>query len=112
MCVSSLSVKSSRSRPSSQVGTLFGSGASAGRTGDFPHAGTFRTLFSVHFLSASAYWTVYRFLAVTGFTTHLSPFISYSEVLERASSSPHSGANSEHLQDFVAEQCGTANAAV
>jgi hypothetical protein len=52
--------------------------AAAGGTGNFPYPGTFRTFFSIYFSSASAYWAQYRFLAVTGLTTHFLPFILYS----------------------------------
>ena len=91
--------------------TLFLSRAAAGGTGNFPDPGTFGTFFPIHFFSASAYRARYRFLAVTGFTTHLSPFIYYSEVLKRASC-PHRGTNSAVSQVVLVGQCGIADASV
>jgi hypothetical protein len=80
--------------------TLFLSRAAAGRTGNFPDPGTFGTFFSIHFFGSSAYRAQYRFLTVTGFTTHLLPFILYFWVLERAFGCLHREGNSGILQGF------------
>jgi hypothetical protein len=82
------------------AGTLF-SGSATGWTGNFPQPGTFRTFFSTHFFSAIAYWAPYRFLAVTGFTTHLSPFILNSDVLEKTFACQHRSNWVSVLQDKI-----------
>lgn len=59
------------------------SGSAAGGTGNFPDPGAFRTFFPIHFFTAIADRASNRFATVTGFTTHIIPFILHLEVCEK-----------------------------